>query len=428
NIILSSRKPIPRRGTISYDSRYRPLFPVALGKWREYFPPARVEVVMAIGCISAPEWKTFADPVTGVKVRQLTNYKGNSYHLYFTNPGWYDGGRKLLFGSDRENRTNLFSVDLASGEICQLTDLDPVVEPYEIDFQVSCVNPVRDEAYFFHGTKLMALDLTTLETNVLWELPTKFLHTMLNCTADGRYVCLSICQDLSDEIHTDLLRGYVGFAETWAAHPLSRIVRVAVDGSGAETLWEEKSWIGHVNTSPTQANLLTFCHEGPWEKVDNRIWGFDTDTQKAWMIRPREHEGDAVGHEYWHADGVFLGYHGGLVDGSRVFGRVRYDNTDRFEVSFPHETGHIHSNDWSMIVGDAHQVRLWQWNGEGYDGPRMLCEHRSSCHTQYAHVHPRFSPDGSQVLFTSNVVGYCNVYLADVPEFSTLPVAPSDKK
>ena len=46
------------------------------------------------------ELTTSQDPVSGATVRQYTNYKAHSHHFYFTNPGWYDGGRKVLFGSD----------------------------------------------------------------------------------------------------------------------------------------------------------------------------------------------------------------------------------------------------------------------------------------------------------------------------------------
>jgi oligogalacturonide lyase len=53
----------------------------------------------------ATEWRTYTDPISGVPVQQLTNYKGHSHHFYFTNPGWYDNDRKLLFASDRNNRT-----------------------------------------------------------------------------------------------------------------------------------------------------------------------------------------------------------------------------------------------------------------------------------------------------------------------------------
>jgi len=42
--------------------------------------------------------------------------------------------------------------------------------------------------------------------------------------------------------------------------------------------------------------------------------------------------------------------------------------------------------------------------------------------TQQLHVHPRFSNDNTQVLLTSDVSGYGNVYLARVPDFASLPM------
>ena len=375
---------------------------------------------MSKGRVWPAECTRFEDPASGVEIRQLTDYKGHSHHVYFTNPGWYDEGRRMLLGSDRENRTNLFSIELESGRITQLTDLEPVGPPHETSFLCTCLNPTRGEACFWHGRSLVALDLASLQTRVLWEMPEGFRRSMINVTADGRYVCGGIFEDLASRFRIDYLRGYVGFAETWAANPLSRVVRVATDGSGAETVWEERSWIGHVNTSPTQPHLLTFCHEGPWNKVDNRIWGLDITTGQPWPIRPREGE-EAVGHEYWLADGIHIAYHGRWPDGRKLFGRVRYDNSEPLEVDFPHETGHMHSNDFDLLVGDGSPyVRLWKWNGDGFDGPRILAEHHSSMNIQRVHVHPRFTPDGSHVVYTTDRSGYGNVYLAPVPDFASL--------
>ena len=379
---------------------------------------------MAIGTVTPAEWREITDPVSGLSLRQHTSYLSNSHHLYFTNPGWYDGGQRLLFGSDRGNRTNLFSLHLASGEITQVTDFAPVLPPRETSFLCVDLNPVRDEAYFWYDRELRALDLTTYEQRTLWHLPEGFIRSMTNCTADGKYVCTGIYQDLTDRISVDLNRNYVGFREIFAANPESRIMRVAADGSGVDCAWSENSWIGHINTSPTQPNILTFCHEGPWNEVDNRIWGLDLTTGKAWTIRKPE-QGEAIGHEYWHADGVTVGYHGRMRDGRKFFGKVNYDDTGRFEVDFPSETGHIHSNDFSLIVGDgAGHIRLWQWNGESFDGPRALAHHHSSMKIQQAHPHPRFTSDGKQVIFTSDWTGYCQIYQADVPDFASLPEIP----
>ena len=57
------------------------------------------------------EVSTYKDPCSGVEVTQLTNYRGHNHHFYFTNPGWYENGKKLLIGSDRNNRTNLFGIE-----------------------------------------------------------------------------------------------------------------------------------------------------------------------------------------------------------------------------------------------------------------------------------------------------------------------------
>ncbi|MFX0098441.1 MAG: oligogalacturonate lyase family protein [Candidatus Hodarchaeota archaeon] len=364
------------------------------------------------------------DQGSGVKVTQLTNHKCHSHHLYFTNSGWWDNNQKLLFGSDRGNKTNLFSIDLKSGEITQLTDLGPSTD-LEFNFLTTCINPTRDEAYFYFNGEIFSIDLNTYEMKALYQIPKGYLKSMLNVTSDGKFLCMGLFEDFSHKFPVDLNRGYIGFREIFHEHPNSKIMAIPTKGGDAEVMWEEDCWIGHVNTSPTNPDLLSFCHEGPWGLVDNRIWGFNLKTREAWKIRPRERK-ENPGHEYWFADGDRIGYHGG--DGRRNFiGSIKPDNTDKIEVEFTSVTGHIHSNDEKMITGDGGQhVRLWRWNPEDmvYEGPHALAEHRCSMHVQKLHVHPRFCPDGKQVLYTSDITGYGNVYLAEMPEpedFEDLP-------
>jgi oligogalacturonide lyase len=343
--------------------------------------------------------------------------------LYFTNPGWWDNGRRLLFGSDRMGRANLFSVELESGEITQHTDKDMPGPPRETSFLFAAVNPCRSECYFWRGEKLIAVDLLSNRERTLWSCPAAYLPNILNVSADGLHIYSVIYQDLSDRFPVDLLNGYVGFREYCEARPHSQIVRVAVDSRAMDVVWEEHSWIGHVNTSPVRPDLLSFCHEGPWDIVDNRIWMLDLAQSKAWAVR-RPSPGEVIGHEYWHADGVTIGYHGHRAETGGFFGFVNYDNTNVREFPAQGETGHIHSLNTNLIVGDAGaHVRLWARDGSEFGKSRLLCRHGSTSKIQQLHVHPRFSPDGSKVVFTSDRTGYGQVYEVEVGDWRDLPVA-----
>lgn len=374
------------------------------------------------------EIRTFSDPISGRTVRQLTRYKGHSHHFYFTNPGWWDGGRRLLFGSDRAGRTNLFSVHLESGEITQHTDQDMPGPPRETSFLYAAAHPSLPECYFWRGEKLIVIDLVSNRERLLWTRPAGHQSNIINVTADGASVCSVIYEDLADRFDYDNLHGYVGCTKYWAAFPRSRIIQVPLDGGASRTVWEEKYWIGHINTSPTQPHLLTFCHEGPWEEVDHRIWMLDMRSGKAWKLRERTMAGERTGHEYWHASGKAIGYHGYYPDGRRFFGAIDYDNANMRELEMEGETGHIHSLDDRLIVGDAEGddahpfLHLWGRNGSAYDRPRILCRHDSSSACQQLHVHPRFSADGTRIVFTSDATGYGQVYEVEVGDWTDLPV------
>lgn len=378
---------------------------------------------MGKGDRTALEWRTATDVRTGVEVRQLTNYRGNSYHLYFTQPGWYRGGRSLLFGSDRANDTNLFGIDLASGEITQLTDYRSPPLPRGGSFHGASVNPCRDEVYFWHERDLMALDLVSLEERTLCRAPDGLKVGNTNVTADGEWVCTGLQEDLSDRFPIDLGHGYVGFREVWEARPLCKVVKVSTRTGELHEVFEDRVWIGHVNTSPRRPEMLTFCHEGPWNLVDQRMWGLDHTSGRVWALRPQD-PAERVGHEYWLDDGDHVGYQGWDTNGEHFYGAIRYDNEERIEAPFPHGSMHFHSNRLDVIVGDGSRTSpdllLWRFRDGRFEGPKLILSHRCSFHSQDVHVHPRFSPDGRNIIYASDAGGYGNVYALATPDFDDL--------
>ena len=204
-----------------------------------------------------------------------------------------------------------------------------------------------------------------------------------------------------------------------------------------EVIHEDYRSMSHINTSPVLPDVLTYCHEGPWHRVEQRIWGLNIQTGETWKIRDQEGQNIAVGHEYWFADGEHIGYHGRPRDGkgNHIFGFIKWDNSDHTEINFPFHATHFHSLDETMMVGDGTPasvfsrtdtgaqpyIQLFKRDGDGYIGPRILAFHRSTFNDQHAHCHPRFTPDGKSVLYTSDLTSYSNMYLVDVGDFENLP-------
>lgn len=396
-------------------------------------------IIIGKGQVFPSEITTYYDRISGAKVTKLTSYLAHEYHLYFTNLGWYEDNQKLLICSDRANCSNLYSVDLKSGKQTQLTDYSSAERP---NIHGTYINPHKKEAYFTFENQIIALDLESYAERSIFNLQAGYNFSSLSCTADGKYLCFGASQDLSDQIEINLGSGYVGFEEIEAARPNSKIYELNLETKEATVIHEENRWIGHVNTSPTQSHLLTFCHEGPWDVVDHRLWVLDRTTRKAWRIRDNV-PNQFAGHEYWHMDGVTVGYHGFTdaiehADG-KFLGHVRYDGTEQHDYEFPYPNMHVHSNKEELIVGDGSQpaphhgqtyqdcIFLWKKVDGDLKGPRILCRHRCSSHSQKVHVHPRISPDGKQILFTSDMDGYGNVYLVDLLPYEDLPYVEDGK-
>ncbi len=368
----------------------------------------------------------YVDSYSKRPIVQLTNYLGHSNHLYFTDPCWFNNNRSLVFTSDRENQSNLFRYDLDTGTITQLTDLHGRGRPG------GCFNAARNRHYFWWQSVLYELDVDTFEERPICEVPPPMFPRGLgnaSPSADGKYICSLLMEQQPEP--QQIAFAYSRFREFFLARPLTQIVRIEIDTGKLEVIHEERCYRGHVNTSPTRPELLTFCHEGPWNEVDQRIWGLNILTGEVWKIRP-QHDDVAIGHEYWFADGEYIGYHGRPRSGGgpHLFGVIRWDNSEQEEVSFPFHSTHFHSLDRQMIVGDGTPafrdnakpyIQLFRWDGEQYVGPRILAYHRSTFNDQHAHCHPRFTPDGQHVLYTSDLTAYSNMYLVEVGDFEDLP-------
>ncbi len=379
----------------------------------------------------------YEDAFSGREITRLTDYLGHSSHLYFTDPCWFNNDRSFIFNSDREGQSDLYRYDRDDGKITQLTDY-----PDQTRRLGGCFSAANQCHYYWRNNQLIELDIITLAERTLYVAPAGVAAGRASPTADGKYIMSMLRHEIPAE-KAAISFAYSRFHELFHAKPLTQIIRIEVATGSMAIIHEDNCYTSHINTSPTLPDIMTFCHEGPWRLVEQRIWGLNIMTGEKWKIRPQDEGIYAVGHEYWFMDGEHIGYHGMPRDErghtAPIFGRIKWDNTDAFEEHFPFHSTHFCSLDEHLIAGDGTPaaifssqgkalpfIQLFKWDGERYAGPKALAFHRSTFNDQHAHPHPRFTPDGKYVLYTSDLTGYSNMYLAEVGDYDDLPDLTED--
>ena len=373
----------------------------------------------------------FKDEKTGRTIKQLTS-TANNVHLYFTENSFDANKNRIIFRSDRasgEDKApaddplyNLFSLDLDTGEIVQLTD--------ETD-SVGGVTKTRDSKIVVYstGNKIKKLDTESGEISVVYEETGNFSVGSPSIAFNRRYIAFA-----RNEI-VDVPRGpnYTGFKDSFYNIKDGRITLAYLDGSGSIDVHKDTHWLGHFQFCPDDSTLGTFCHEGPWNLVTQRMWFLDF---AARTVSPcfRQKEEDSIGHEFWTQDGyVFFDDRGPNHDGTITSDRTQAVVTDIAvnenemipfvglidrngklikRIDMPYYCNHYHANpDNSILVGDdVDDLVLIDISGKEAT-LEVLCNHKTSWHTQTSHCHPTWSWDGSRILYASDKGGKVNLYL-----------------
>ncbi len=386
---------------------------------------------MTTGRIYPPEWHDYIDPLTGRRVRQLTNSTAEDYHLYFYNPSVTPDGKYLIFLSERTGLSNLFRLDLQNGVIVQLTDAAPIRAEYwpfteAIQGVGACLPAIGNggqEVFFFEGTELCAVDIENLKQRHLLSLPSDRRPSMLQSNASGGTLVFATWDETLFNDRSQ--RAYAGetlLDEKFFQETTSTIVRVdAVTGRADQVLCKENFWINHVHLNPHNPDLVLFCHE--YSELPDRMWLLDTTNHKAEPI-PGQGAHEWYEHEFWSADGERICFHGGSRrDATQGFCGWCSANGTEYVKAYHSTSGrayahyNMHSDGETMITdGEARPGCISKVHvREGKQVFETLCRHDSYTFgdDQRCHPHPSFTPDGSQVIFTSNRTGTSNVYLTD---------------
>ena len=385
---------------------------------------------MTIGTTYPPELTTYTDSQTGRRVTQLTNSNAKDYHLYFYNPTVTPDNQYLIFISERTGISNLFRLDLNTGEIVQLTDAAPARADYfpftytPIHGVSACLPAIgAHEVFYFVGNTLFGVNYETLATRPLLQLPPDRRPSMLNADASGTTLVFATWDEARfAEWERRMVASEVRSDDQTFQQTTSTIIRYDTTTEQCdEILRLDHFWINHVLLHPTNRDLILFCHE--YSSQPDRMWLLDASTGEYAPI-PGQDADEWYEHEFWSKDGTRVCFHGG-VENDKTIGfcgwyNITTNQSEKFYHCTPGRT-YAHYNlspDGKTMLTDGEgkpgcisQVHL-QNNAQKFE---PLCRHDSYKYDddQRCHPHPSFTPDGTQVIFTSNRTGTSNIYLTD---------------
>jgi oligogalacturonide lyase len=286
------------------------------------------------------------------------------------------------------------------------------------------------------GNRIRKLDTESGEIVTVYEEEGNYNIGSPSIAPNRRYI--AFCRNEK----VDVRRGpnYTGFKDRYYLVKDGRITLAYLEAPPADRAsWfdvvKDTHQVGHFQFCPDDSTLATYCHEGPWHLVTQRIWFLDFVSREASpCFRQGEH--DSVGHEFWTQDGlIFFDDRGPGHDGTITSDRTQAVATevavkqstmvpfvgliDRHgsvlkRIDMPYYCNHYHGNpDNTILVGDdVDELVLIDISG---DEAKLepLCSHGTSWHTQTSHCHPTWSWDGSRILYASDRGGNVNLYMVD---------------
>jgi len=383
---------------------------------------------MAKGSQFQLKFHDFTDPATGVRVTRLTPPDVTCHRNYFYQKCFSNDGSKLLFGGWFDNNWNNYILDLNTQVATQITEGAG-------NNTFGCfLSPDDKFLYYRQGAKEQRrVNLETLEEETYYTVPDGY-------KGYGTWAPNSDCTKLVgiEVVEGDLLplTTWEQFAEQFHLKPRCRLISVDIEKGTSTVLLDQAKWMGHPIYRPFDDKTVAYCHEGPHDLVDARMWLINEDGTNIRKVKDHA-DGEACTHEFWVPDGsklMYVSYKKGSTDRwICVADPVTLKN--EAIITMPH-CSHLYSNyDGSLAVGDgcdtpqdvqdaaSHKVEndpfIYVFDLKKKE-TKKVCQHNSSWKVyrndrQVTHPHPGFTPDNKRVLFTSDFEGEPAIYLADLP-------------
>jgi oligogalacturonide lyase len=357
--------------------------------------------------------RKYKDSRTGHTVWQMTDTPGSTtVTQYATQSMTSPDGRWLIYGSDRgtqPGQLNLFKMDLRTGRSVQLTESNR-----DLAFRWSHISPDGKEVYYIEDKNLFkVVNIDTLEEREICRVENSFRPHQLSVSADNRFLIDGVFLENKNEEDESYQGDLNDFVEGQKFLIRSAYVIINIQNGQQRRICDGNTPATHAQYSPTDPNLIMYCHGGPWWYV-----------QRLWMIHPDgtgnrpiflQSRFEGVGHEFWSEDGSAIYVH---VNGGRQpqgLWAVHPDGSnERCVMRGPCRGSATVNAEQDRFVAtdiyDDYSAGLWM-SRKGDIAPQLLCQTGGESGVGAA---PRFLRDGKTVAFSKGKKGSSEIYLVEV--------------
>ncbi len=391
-----------------------------------FMPVANAQKVMETGGKKMP--MVWIDKDTHHKVLRLTQRDGNSASFYFHNNPFIkrlngEGDRMVFYGNDAYKADGvgmqLFTVNLSDLKITQLTD-----KKFRKNGEI--VGRTNHNVYYQVGDSVFSINIDTRKLTLEYVFPADFKGNITTLNADETLLGGVYSTNEEKEIYRKNPEKHDYFNKIYDAHLPRTLFTINLKTKALTKLFTDSAWLNHVQFSPADPELLMFCHEGPWHKVD-RIWTINIKTKEIKLMHKRTMDMEIAGHEWFSPDGKTIWYDLQQPRGETFFvcgTDVKTGKETKYQ--FDRNQWSVHytiSPDQKLFAGDGGDSTSVAKAKDGKwinlfipDGNRFKYERLVNMKYHNYHLEPNvhFSPDGKWIIFRANFEGFESVYAVEI--------------
>lgn len=362
------------------------------------------------------------DKDTGHKVIHLTDRKGDNRSFYFHNnpflPAAEGINEKMIFSGKVGDDSQLFSVDLKTHQTDQITSKKGVSE--------EIVGRKTREVYYQCGDSVFATGIENHQTRLIYVFPDSIRGNITTLNADETRLGGAISSPQEQEIFKQYPEKHDFFERVYDAKLLRSLFILPASGGELKKIYSEHAWLNHVQFSPTDPDLLMFCHEGPWHKVD-RIWTININGGEPRLMHRRTMDMEIAGHEFFSPDGKRIWFDLQLPRSENFFlSGVDLQTGEEKRYQMTRNEWSIHftiSPDETIFAGDGGDpgqvakaedgmwIYLFRPEGDRFISEKLV---NMKHHNYKLEPNVHFSPDGKWIIFRANFEGHSDIYAVEI--------------